>query len=1406
MPEINFKNIISRGGSQTKAFEELCAQLARQTLNADVAFERYNGDGGDGGVECVVRVEEKVIKGWQAKFVNNVDDLITQASSSLATAVKIHSTLKKYVVCFPFDLTGTTGRLTKRGTPAMSSNDKIKAWINRTLNSYNSQGFVLEEIELWQATKLVELLLLHDTSGGIRTYFFSDTIISENWFRRNIASSIKKAGPRYSPELSVETDIWKSFAAFGQTDDWNCVILKQIDNVRKQLMEFESNIDKQHTDDVFPGLPKEHSAAAAAIYGKAQELLQIIAVTLSSTTLKSVEEKLKEVIESLVQLEQSLVADLNDRYKNENWDNKRWRAFMREYMVSFPAASLDCTRDTLLSLRSFLSFIQSPNFKLTSAKVFLLTGIGGSGKTHCICDVATQRMNNGLLSCLISGDQFSGSPDEWTRFGEALGFNNINSDQLLDALNAAAQQSRKPLIIFFDAVNETMPRSYWGDRITAFADEIAKRPFLKLCISCRSSFLSTCLPEPNTFQVVEHTGFKGFEREACNAFFSFHELNPPLIPILQPELSNPLYLKLLCLTLQARGLKDLPSGWTGLLPVIRAFLFEKEKQLCKQYDLSPNGALVVTALTSIIQEITHRVDSSLSRADATTAISAIGLPIATHALLDWLVKADLLIEDGSFDDQQLAFQTYVRPAFERLGDFLLATEIAKQATANGLDAFLTHQKVQEIFKDEMSIGLNASVIAALSVVLPESYRTELPALFRDSSMYSSIAAIATKAMIWRTADSLTNNTRRFVRDALSEDGYLGMDALFAVCINESKVDALWLSWILETTDLASRDAFFAPYLYTRYNENGVVKRLIEAHHDIDLASLRADVAYRWIIALVWLTASPDRRIKDTSTRAAIAILRYHSQLAPDLIDRLIFVNDEEVTERLLVIVYGAQILNPDKGVLTRLASQLVHNYAENHSFFQNALIRDSIRCIAELAQYLHCLTVPLELLDYNQGDLSQTWELQIPDEALIIQWQEERGAKRLAANSCLTDDFNYYSINCLRDWMEGLKKKDIGAWILSDIIQRKGLDNELHSAYDITIVQETGGGRSKPAYAERIGKKYQWNALYRLASLLHDNIVRKRSYSESDPVRPELILHEERKIDPTLTQPYFVAGTKEENWWLGQVPDLSATETVGAEAWLDFNEDIPSVQDIISGKSFKGQNWIPISSHMSFSSSKDGDDYGSPYRILQISLEAFLVRNADLRKIIRKLEKANLNADILPSGGKFMYCYAGEYPWATACNTEPDWYLGVGDTFGNTRVEMHNATNEIVAEWEYDDTLKRNMYLQVPSKKFFECGDLWWNGRDGYCTDQKTVFKDPRFESGGKMAMVADFDDLISRLEKLNYSMIWALKGEKLLVNHNAQRDRKYFSQLCWMSSSGELHSSDRTYFKNYDSKVGTSD
>ena len=121
MNDIDFTLIKPRQGSKFAAFEELCCQLARRV--SDETFIRAHGKGGDGGVECHSDSETGRVA-WQAKFVFDVNSLLQKAMLSLEQAKINHPQLKKYILCFPFDLTGPTSR-TKKGN---SGSEKFEKW------------------------------------------------------------------------------------------------------------------------------------------------------------------------------------------------------------------------------------------------------------------------------------------------------------------------------------------------------------------------------------------------------------------------------------------------------------------------------------------------------------------------------------------------------------------------------------------------------------------------------------------------------------------------------------------------------------------------------------------------------------------------------------------------------------------------------------------------------------------------------------------------------------------------------------------------------------------------------------------------------------------------------------------------------------------------------------------------------------------------------------------------------------------------------------------------------------------------------------------------------------------------------------------------------------------------------
>src|ERR1035437_6291520 len=347
MPDIKFESIAARGGSQPNAFEELCCQLARRTCAPSCAFERFHGAGGDGGVECIVRLADGTLTGWQAKFVFKVEDLIAHADNSLKTALSVHKDLTRYVVCFPFNPSTKTNRKTKKGQPAKSQNEKLDEWVKKAVAKAKAAGRKLE-IERWPASALQSLLLQHDPSGGIRQYFFNETILSPDWFKNHFVTAEKAAGPRYTSKLNVETDLWSWFSSFGNSGQWHEALNREVEECCQTVKSLRRQVNPKG-DSANPAWPTSELKTGECAIKECSDVLAFAEHLQTNPTTNGLNQLLTVLAQlesSLRQLEIKLADQLDAEHGKGSADSKRFRTFMAENQGCFPAANLDAVRET----------------------------------------------------------------------------------------------------------------------------------------------------------------------------------------------------------------------------------------------------------------------------------------------------------------------------------------------------------------------------------------------------------------------------------------------------------------------------------------------------------------------------------------------------------------------------------------------------------------------------------------------------------------------------------------------------------------------------------------------------------------------------------------------------------------------------------------------------------------------------------------------------------------------------------------------------------------------------------------------------------------------------------------------------------------------------------------------------
>src|SRR5204862_106576 len=106
-------------------------------------------------------------------------------------------------------------------------------------------------------------------------------------------------------------------------------------------------------------------------------------------------------------------------------------------------------------------------------------------------------------------------------------------------------------------------------------------------------------------------------------FFVHYGLELPSAPLLAPEFRNPLFLKTLCLGLNARGETRLPSGLHGITAVFDLHLSSINERLARPLGFDPRSPLVRDALHAFARAVANLGKPWLPVAEAAQIVNAL---------------------------------------------------------------------------------------------------------------------------------------------------------------------------------------------------------------------------------------------------------------------------------------------------------------------------------------------------------------------------------------------------------------------------------------------------------------------------------------------------------------------------------------------------------------------------------------------------------------------------------------------------------------------------------------------------------------------------------------------------------------------------------------------------------------
>lgn len=1349
---IDFSRIRPINGSCREGFEELCCQIARYmaSVPGDSKFHRFRGAGGDGGVECVWILPNGAEWGYQAKLINELDK--RQLTESFETAIRLHPKLTRYTICLPFNLTGPTGRKGK------SQQEKFDEYVDEWKRLAEGKGLDIEII--YFGRKDIIDFLAKDAVGGYLKFWFNEDILNDSWFSSHLKDVFANASPRYTPELRVWVPTKKAFESFGHTEAWK----KQVENQRKKISKKIRELIHIANDEQCMATEKELAPIVESLSSLRDETDGFLGYDFNpALSNKQILEKIDAAVAACEQYLDKAIPEFEEKHGKGTADSASFRQFQAEYMCSFPRQHIDTNREILRELGHLKSFFWDIETDLFSSSTMLLIGDPGVGKTHIICDTAQERMDCKVRSVVLLGQQFNGS-EPWSQIRDLLGFpSNISRDQMLQMFNISGEITGYPLIIFIDALNESSTRHIWINNLKGMVERIKEYPWVRLCISCRTSYLDVTIPDSMGVPCVNHTGFEGVEYEAWTSFFKHYGLQSPSMPLLHPEFTNPLFLKVVCEALHEAGITVFPHDFVCFSRVVERLISEKNKKVATILDYTEKDNYVQIVLNELIKSLSCKGKNWLERNEARKLTELIwpGKTVS-GSLFEVMIREGILFEDRVRDEKGNSCDC-IRLGYDRMGDFLLAQSYLDDIDSTSIKkAFTKDGRLNFLINPLKNIELNKGLIEMLSILIPEKYSYELISLV-DSSLKDNELLLKAflESLPWRDSSAIFSDTFDICRHCLNtkETFQDCMESILTVSIRPGfGMNASWFHSEIVYMSMGRRDQWWVPFLHLTYGTHQSMDRILRWALSVDLTNISDGVLELWATQLLWFCASSDRRVRDFATKSLVRIVESRIKLLRNLLNRFISVNDEYVLERCLAITYGCLIRSPDNSVLGNIAESIDEYFFDGGNLPENALVRDYIYLIMNLANINSVLPKGTVIGKFTPP-FKSSWPLvSLPEEEIESKREEFREKYPKLLFSCRNDDFATYTVSPFISKYDGIDLKEATRWIFSHIIKDIGYNERLHADFDGHLLYKYGGGRSKPVWTERIGKKYQWIAFYRLIGRVSDNLQRKKShwYDDYEEKMPLQALHE-RNIDPTFYKKDILDEDQEKSYVM---PSFNfQKEQLSDKQWMDESR-FPDSSLLLSTRDSK---WYALKGFYEWNSEKidynEDQESKYPYRTVWLHLNSCLIDKRFLKGNFEKIMSHNFCGSDLPRGFSFYHIFLGEYPWII-----PE--LKLDSELRGFDFELIPCVNTINHESEWDCYQKLDFNVMVPSEIFFKNSNLSWDLNFGYSDDSnRPIFKYSISKAKEvPSVLLVNQDYLKEFLLKTDFVLLWIITSEKQII------------------------------------------
>ena len=790
-------------------------------------------------------------------------------------------------------------------------------------------------------------LLGHEYKKKLPLTYLGHHGLGHKTFESNVADSVENLGPRYCRKVNVKTGTARYFDCVAKTPIYYKRLSRTIDSWLTEKS-YRTRPDSERIGKLEANLKLLREDFVTALSG----LDMSVGAFIDFSDLMKRTEDLQGQIE---EVRHNLYSDYTLTRNDEKARNE---------LESDESRLTEISRD----LYSFTEDYADLKIDMANNPYMIVKGEAGCGKSHLLGDVASNRIAEGLPTLLFLGTDFNDGSYEnviISKTGFAGTF-----PEFLSSFNQIGSQVGSRSLLMIDALNEGDHANLWKNRLSGLIKSLKDYPAIGLVVSVRDTYYDDVIPDDieanNKATVIEHKGFKGLEYEAVKQFCMAYELNLPNVPILTPEFCNPLFLKIICDTLEASGEKDFPKGFNGVSSLFNQYFCVQDKQFAKKRAVYKYRKVVSKSVRLLAIPIFEAKYNLLNMQEADRMLQT-AFPACPSLLADLIDNNILLKTKSQFSEEK---EDCVVLCYQRISDFIIAKETIKRY--QDWEAFAGSVKEDKALREIIveSHWLYKGILEAFAILIPETYGHEITELIRFipkkdlNRNFNSCLDFITEAQIsslnWRSIESINKDAiRGFLNSKVCridpDIWYYKLAELSTIPNHPFNAD--YFHAMMMRGSMPQRDGTFQFFFNgcAGYDDDkcaNPLRRLIDWAWSDDISvNTDSESSRLAAIMLCWLLSSTYIKHRDEATKALVNLLSEKVDVLIEIMRSFEKVDDMYIYERLFAVAYGVALRTSSDENLEKLARYVYDTLFKHGNPPKDILLRDHARNIVEYANY-----------------------------------------------------------------------------------------------------------------------------------------------------------------------------------------------------------------------------------------------------------------------------------------------------------------------------------------------------------------------------------------------------------------------------------------------------------------------